>query len=253
MADEPQGRRPATGRLLVFAAVIAAQVAGALLAHLLPFEDRRATLLAQGLIAAGLTAGFRLPRIWLPVQILMPFLVVYGIQLPAWVFLAAFVLTLLISWNSAGERVPLYLTNARTAAALGELAEEAGARKLVDLGSGLGSVVLPLARRGPHLFATGIENAPLPYLASRIRLSVSGLANARFQRLSLWKADLSAYDLVYCFLSPVPMPKLFEKARAEMRPGSLFVSNSFPVPDQTPERIVQVDDARQTRLYLYRM
>ncbi|MFP5076546.1 class I SAM-dependent methyltransferase [Rhizobium sp. YIM 134829] len=249
----PFARSPATARFLVFAAVIAAQAAGAFLAHLLPFEHRMATLAAQGLVAAGLTAAFRLPRLWIPAQLLIPFVVAYGVHLPAWVFLVAFLLTLLISWNSAGEQVPLYLTNARTADALGQLAEAAGARKIVDLGSGLGSVVLPLARRGPHLFATGVETAPLPYAASRLRLALSGLANARLQRTSLWDVDLSAYDLVYCFLSPVPMPRLFEKARAEMRPGSLFVSNSFPVPDRTPDEVVTVADSRSTTLYVYRM
>ena len=47
------------------------------------------------------------------------------------------------------------------------------------------------------------------------------------------------------------MAALHHKARREMRPGSLLVSNSFPVPDITPARVVTVDDRRQTRLFLY--
>jgi hypothetical protein len=49
------------------------------------------------------------------------------------------------------------------------------------------------------------------------------------------------------------MPRLWEKARAEMRPGSLLVSSSFPVPDIVPEKVVEVADRRGTRLYCYRM
>jgi hypothetical protein len=49
------------------------------------------------------------------------------------------------------------------------------------------------------------------------------------------------------------MPRLWEKARAEMRPGSLLVSSSFPVPDTPPEQVVEVADRRGTRLYCYRM
>jgi hypothetical protein len=49
------------------------------------------------------------------------------------------------------------------------------------------------------------------------------------------------------------MARLWVKARAEMKPGSLLVSNSFPVPDVVPENIILVPDRRQTELYLYRI
>ena len=59
------------------------------------------------------------------------------------------------------------------------------------------------------------------------------------------------FDVVYCFLSPAPMARLFAKAAAEMKPGSLFVSNSFAVPGQSPGRIVEVDDRRRTKLLIW--
>ena len=43
-----------------------------------------------------------------------------------------------------------------------------------------------------------------------------------------------------------------QMVKAEMPPGSLFVSNSFPVPEVEPNEIVEVDDGRSTRLYCYR-
>ncbi|MDP2870146.1 MAG: hypothetical protein Q8O08_15090, partial [Methyloversatilis sp.] len=39
---------------------------------------------------------------------------------------------------------------------------------------------------------------------------------------------------------------------AEMAPGTLFVSNSFTVPDIAPAAVIAVGDRRATRLYLYR-
>ena len=69
----------------------------------------------------------------------------------------------------------------------------------------------------------------------------------------MWRADLAGYDVVYAFLSPAPMPALGEKAKREMRPGSLLVSNSFAVPEVSPERVIELDDARQTLLYCYRL
>jgi hypothetical protein len=47
------------------------------------------------------------------------------------------------------------------------------------------------------------------------------------------------------------MPRLWVKARAEMSPGALLVSNSFVVPEQVPQVVVNVVDGRQTRLHIY--
>ena len=57
----------------------------------------------------------------------------------------------------------------------------------------------------------------------------------------------------YAFLSPAPMARLSEKLKAEMKPGSCFISNSFAVPGGEPDEIVIVDDSRQTQLLIWRM
>jgi len=82
---------------------------------------------------------------------------------------------------------------------------------------------------------------------------MAGLGNCEWRWGDLWRTELSAYDVVYAFLSPVPMAALWEKAQREMRPGTLFISNSFAVPDVAAEQVIEVDDARQTRLFCYRL
>jgi hypothetical protein len=47
------------------------------------------------------------------------------------------------------------------------------------------------------------------------------------------------------------MPRLWEKARTEMKPGALLVSNSFVIPDIEPERTIDVPGRRTTRLFCY--
>ncbi|OLP53243.1 hypothetical protein BJF92_00255 [Rhizobium rhizosphaerae] len=210
-------------------------------------------LLFEGALAALIGLVLRLPRIFLPIQLFLPLLVLYSDALPGWAYLVAFLLCLLLYWNSATEQVPLYLTNGRTAAALAALARERGARSLADLGSGLGDVVVRVARACPDVAVAGIETAPLAFALSRLRVALARAGNARIHYRSLWDEDLAAYDLVYCFLSPVPMPRLYEKALREMRPGTLLVSNSFIVPDVAPERVIEVEDGRRTRLHVYRM
>ena len=55
------------------------------------------------------------------------------------------------------------------------------------------------------------------------------LRNASIRLGSLWRTELAGFDVAYAFLSPVPMPALWAKARREMPPGTRFISHSFEV------------------------
>ena len=233
---------------------------GEAVAWAVDFRPPLAALLAlQGIGAALLGWRFGLAWWWAPIQLLAPAAMALALdlawaaRLPAWIFLAAFVLLLAVFWNSAGDRVPLYLTNRKTRAALAGLLPDRPGLVIADLGSGLGGVGAELARRRPTACVDAIESAPLPFALGWLRHRLAGPANLRPRYGDLWAADLGAYDLVYCFLSPAPMPALYAKARAEMRPGSLLVSNSFAVPGEPADRVVEVDDRRGTRLHVWRM
>ena len=59
------------------------------------------------------------------------------------------------------------------------------------------------------------------------------------------------FDVVYAFLSPVPMPALWSKVCREMRPGSRFISHSFEVPGETPQRTIPVAGREGARLLVW--
>ena len=84
-------------------------------------------------------------------------------------------------------------------------------------------------------------------------LDNAGWHNCRVQWGSLWDCDLSQYDVVFAYLSPVPMEKLWHKARAEMRPGTIFISSTFTVLDQAHHETVQVDDLHHSTLFIWHM
>lgn len=169
---------------------------------------------------------------------------------PGW-FLLGFVVLLLIYRGAVTEQVPLYLTNAATADALAGVLADRQARRLVDLGAGVGSMLRPLAARFPAGQFVGVENAPLTWAAGWLR--TRSQANIQWRWGDLWQVDLKDFDVVYAFLSPVPMAALWDKARAEMKPGSLFVSNSFPVPEVEASRVVEVDCVPARSLYCYEL
>ena len=205
----------------------------------------------QGGVATMIAMRQGAPRWWLLIHLgFAPLLVlVRSLDIaPGW-FLAAFVVLLLVFWRTDASRVPLYLSNRKTAAALLDLLPPTPCA-VIDLGCGDGGLLARLARARPDCRFTGIEHAPLPWLVARLRCA--GLPNLSIRRGDFWPVPLAGYDVVYAFLSPAPMPRLWEKACAEMAPGSLLVSNSFAVPQAEAERVVAVPDRRATQLHCYR-
>jgi SAM-dependent methyltransferase len=236
-----------------------AQLLGSLMAaaliHLLwpPLWDMPlAAALVQGGCATMAAYKLESPPWWRLIHFLFVPLVVAAGTLsiaPGW-YLAAFVLTLMIFWRTDKSRVPLYLTNATAAAAVARLLP-ARPCHVVDLGCGDGRLLRQLAKARPDCEFVGIEHAPLPWLWAR--LSSLRLPNLYIRYGDFWRQHLGLFDVVYAFLSPAPMPQLWEKALAEMHPDAVLISNSFAVPGVAPEGTAAVGDQRQTQLYIYRL
>lgn len=226
-------------------------VAGLLLSGSLPGHSLLGLALIQGSFAAGTSLALRSDRWWLPIHLLFSPALVLASSLhldPRW-FLGAFVLLALVYWSSFRTQVPLYLSNRITAQVLLELLPTDKSLCVMDLGCGTGGLLKRLALERPLIRFDGVETAPLPWLVAL--LTTRSLDNCHIVRGDFWRHPLRDYGLVYAFLSPVPMARLWAKACREMAPGSLLVSNSFPVPDVQAERILSVPDKRQTMLYLY--
>jgi hypothetical protein len=49
------------------------------------------------------------------------------------------------------------------------------------------------------------------------------------------------------------MQALWAKARREMKPGSILVSNTFSIPGAVPERQIPLPGRRDARLLIYRL
>lgn len=221
---------------------------GFLAVNLLPWQHA----LGVGVIAALLGQSWRLPAWWLPINFLFipGLLAMQELELSSHWYLAGFVLLLLVYWGVARSRVPLYLSSRKAWLAVAGVIP---ARAVVaDLGSGLGGVPAFLSRHCPEGRYVGIETAPLPFLLSYLRARASG-GRYSIHWKNFWEVDLQPFDVVYAYLSPVPMAQLWRKVQAEMRPGTLFISNTFAVPDAAPSEVLQLDDLHRSELYLYRL
>jgi hypothetical protein len=240
-------------RAAIIAQVLGTLTAVGLIALIYPrlFQMPLAVAGIQSLCAAFASHKLEAPPWWLAIHLVFMPLVVLASGLglhPGW-YLAIFILLLLVFWRTDLSRVPLYMSNQQTAMAVADLLPTRPCQA-VDLGCGNGALLRTLARLRPDCRFIGVEHAPLPWLWAR--LGCLGLANCHIRYGDFWRQSLHDAALVYAFLSPVPMPRLWAKASAEMAAGALLVSNSFAIPDIPIELTVQVADRRATRLLCYR-
>jgi hypothetical protein len=253
-------RRPPILRALlslVISMVLVGATTAALLSHYGTQPDALIILGGIGLLSAVIGHQLMLAKWWIPILILFPSALGASLgaslrfDVPSWIYLACFTTLLIVYWNAAGDRVPLFLSNAQTCAAIDTVIQN-NTKSFIDIGCGVGSVLVYLGRRHPEIHFTGIETAPIPFLISKLRVLVGGMTNVSIHFQNMWSSNLQQFDIVYCFLSPEPMIKLFDKVETEMRPGTLFVSNSFIVPGHASDDVIDVGDVRQTKLLIWR-
>lgn len=210
-------------------------------------------LVASQAIVAGVTARMLgMPARWVAINLVFAPALVGALQLDVnpLAYATGF-LALLAIFGTATfvTRVPLFLSGKRALARLEPwLPREPFS--MLDLGAGTGRVLRFVARRRSNAALNGVEIAPLPFVVAWLRGLWGGY---RVSFDNFWNCDLSGYDVVFAYLSPAPMERLWDKVRTEMRTGSLFISNSFVVPGVPPTSVVRYGRARGAVLYIWRL
>ena len=111
-------------------------------------------------------------------------------------------------------------------------------KTVMDLGSGWGTLLLPLAKKFPNHKFVGIERGYLPFNVSVWR--ARKLKNLTFLRQDFFKTDIAQADLIFVFLLNSTMAQLTAKIKTEMKPDSLVIANRFPMKDEKPYKEVSL-------------
>ncbi len=119
---------------------------------------------------------------------------------------------------------------------------------IMDLGSGWGSFLIPLAKQFPAHSFIGIEKAFLPYFYAKIK--GRRFKNLRFERQNFFLSDISKADIVILYLIAHIMPRVTQKCLSEMKNGAVIYSNHFPLTNIQPVRI-QTCGHSFDRYYVY--
>lgn len=255
----PNPRREADWPPALSAALIqlvAATSAGAQALWLGEFADVGLTALQwaalQGCTACVLALLLKSDWWWRPLHLLFAPALVLGLNFGAPPLFCLAVATGLfgVYWGGIRNQVPLYLSGPSAWREVLCLVPSQPGVRFIDLGCGLGGLIAFIGAKRPDARVDGVETAPLPFLASLVR-GWLGSWNGSVVWGDLWRLDLSTYDVAHAYLSPVPMPALWEKVCREMRPGSLLLSNSFAIPGVAPLLIRSLPGGNH--MYIYRV
>ncbi len=132
------------------------------------------------------------------------------------------------------QGAPYVATTHSRVAVMVRLAKLAPGELAYDLGSGDGRLLVAAAKVGAH--SQGYEvNLPLvlaTYLAA-YRAGVGKLVTVRWG--SFWRQNISQADVVFVYGLSTIMPKLAQKFRQELAPGTRIISAAFELPGFTAE------------------
>lgn len=121
---------------------------------------------------------------------------------------------------------------------------------VMDLGSGWGTLLLPLAQQFPNHNFIGIEHGWIPYLISKFR--ARKMKNIKFYRQNFFNTDISKADIILLFLLSHLMEKINIKCQMEAKKGTLLYVNHFPIPHIQPEKKFSLNSEYDT-YYIYKI
>ncbi|MCI4441311.1 class I SAM-dependent methyltransferase [Tibeticola sp.] len=209
-----------------------------------------ASVLAVGLASQTPTTGMR--RAWMALGFPLAWALLQGTgesagaAQAAWAWLLGLAALLALYPLGAWRDAPLFPTPHDAFEGLAAALPLGPEPTVLDAGCGLGDGLLALARAWPQARLEGVErSAVLAWLCAR------RLPQAHIRRGDLWQADWSVADLVYLFQRPESMPRAWDKAQRDMRPGTWLASLEFPIPGRPADAEFRCPDGRI--LWLYRI
>lgn len=144
-------------------------------------------------------------------------------------------------------------TSPKVKEALWHILPEKAEGKIIDLGSGWGTLAFPIAKKYSSSQVIGYENSPLPFLFCKIRQLLQPAPNLTFIFKNFYNISLEDAGLIICYLYPGAMEQLDKKFRTELKPGTWIISHTFAIPGWQPVKVMHAEDIYHTAIYLYKI
>lgn len=164
--------------------------------------------------------------------------------------LIAFILTYAFSIPLGVVPMP---SSTRERLTVERLLEDVDAQQVItDLGSGWGGMAMRLSDRFPERDICAMEYSPIPYMASKIMVFLTGRANIKVQRRDIYSLPLESNRCYVTYLSGPAMKKLRKSFERDRPTGGLLISIAFAMPGWTPVKEIQAGELLHSPVYLYK-
>jgi len=135
-----------------------------------------------------------------------------------------------------------------------EIADISKKDVFADLGCGDGIVLLRAAERF-RVFSVGFEINPALVQIARRRVRSAGLQDLiDIVHSDMFSIDLSRFNVIYVYPSPIVIERLSSKILAECKEGTKILVHDYPLSNLQPINVVQLPGGplHTHTLYLYK-
>ncbi|MES2206645.1 MAG: hypothetical protein V4525_07605 [Pseudomonadota bacterium] len=168
---------------------------------------------------------------WIALHGSLPLLgyLLLSFDIPSYVYLILFLILIIFFGTGSLRRAPLFLSGHSAWEKVAEFIPTEA--HVLDAGCGFAGLLHYLFMHRPDLKLAGSDLAWMPYLISYFR---SYNTSIQIYHKDLWQLNWANYDVIFVFLSPDPMQKVWEKFQAEMKPESWLISYHFSIDNHPP-------------------
>ena len=177
------------------------------------------------------------------------FLIIFDVLL----LIAAVFITVSLIYNTVKLGISPMPSSKNATKAMMKLVDETGTGAIIDLGSGWGNFVIPMARRNPQRQIIGYELSLLPWLSSTLLKKVFGLKNLTLYRQNFLNANLPTAAVLVCYLYPMAMDRIKRKLMLEQPKIDFLISNNFALPSCQAIKVIPLDDFYKSPIYFYKI
>lgn len=166
------------------------------------------------------------------------------ILIACWLYFASMIISDLFG-------VPFVPTRARNLDKIFSYLEISAKDVFYDLGSGDGRLPFYI-NKNYQIKAVGVELNPLLHLFAQLKKKILKRTQVFFYRRNFFNLNLSEATIIYLFLFPEVVEKLYPKFIAECQKGTVIVSHGFKIKRLDSKKVAELSE-KPFATYFYRL
>ncbi|MDD3120774.1 MAG: class I SAM-dependent methyltransferase [Candidatus Gracilibacteria bacterium] len=120
----------------------------------------------------------------------------------------------------------------------------------IDLGCGDGKILQAICENFPKAIVIGYENSGDPYKLALKRKDKYNL-NYQVYKKDFFTESLENATIIYSYLLPYIMARVWKKIKNDCHKGTLFYSNYFQIPEEQIYKIIHLKNNQN--IYIYKV